>query len=442
MYDQIGGGFARYSVDAQSLIPHFEKMLNNQALLVPVYLDAYLVTNKALYRRIAAETLDWVLREMTSPEGMFYCAYDADSEGEEGKFYVWTPKQVEDVLGKADAKLFCEFYGITSRGNFEHGTSNPNIPVPPEEFAAQRNLSVDDLWARLEPLRTKMREARAKRVWPGLDDKCLTSWNGLMISALCRGYQVLGDERYLNAASAAADAIITRQCQGDVVLRSFSKGQSKIEGVLDDYAFLAAGLLDLYESGFDLRYLRTANGLADSMVRRFGDAEKGGFYFTAGNDASLISRTRETHDGALPAGNSIAVLDLLRLAVFFDRTDFRAVAQRALEADGRTANSHPSAFASLVIANRFASAKTPQIVVAGADAAARRELLEVAWRTYLPARSIVVADKEGEKLMPVLHDKATFNPTAYVCYQYTCQAPVHSAADLAAQLKAQSPKPQ
>ncbi|MGI8908482.1 MAG: thioredoxin domain-containing protein [Candidatus Sumerlaeaceae bacterium] len=434
MYDQIGGGFARYSVDAMWLIPHFEKMLYNQALLVPVYLDAFLLTERPLYRRIAIETIEWVLRELTSPESMFFCAYDADSEGEEGKFYVWTPGEVEQVLGKADGEFFCEYYGITERGNFEHGTSNPHVSVPPEEFAKEHQVTPEELIARIAPLKLKMRDARSKRVWPGLDDKCLTSWNGLMITALCRGFQVTGDERYLDAARKSADAILTWQCSGEALLRSFSKGQSRIEGVLDDYAFLIGGLIDLYESCFDLKYLNAANGLADGMVRRFLDADRGGFYFTAGQDASLISRTRETHDGALPSGNSVAILCLLRLAVFFDRTDFRAIAQKSIEADGRGANSHPSAFASLVLANRFASGKTPQIVIAGADPAARQDLVDVAWRTYLPSRSIVLADTEAEKTMPVLHGKTTYNPTAYVCFQYTCQAPVHTVVELQKQL--------
>lgn len=434
MYDQLGGGFSRYSVDEKWLIPHFEKMLYNQALLVPVYLDAWLVTDKPLYRRVAAETLDWVLRDLTAPEGMYYCAYDADSEGEEGKFYVWTPPQVEQILGQDDAKLFCNYYGITEAGNFEHGTSNPHVPLPPNEFAQAHSKATDELLQKLEPLKLRMREAREQRVWPGLDDKALTSWNGLMITAFSRGFQVLGDERYLSAARRSADFILEKQLTGDRLLRSFAKGESRIDGMLDDYAFFIAGLLDLYESCFDLKYLEAAQLLAQVMIARFGD-DNGGFFFTAEKaDAALISRTRESNDGALPAGNSVATMNLLRLAMFFDRNDFRAIAQKSVDAEGARANNHPGAFASLLLANRFASAQTPQIVITGADAAKRQDLLQSVWRTYLPARSIVLADQATEALMPPLKGKASDKATAYVCFNYACQSPVHSASELKAQL--------
>lgn len=439
MYDQIGGGFARYSVDAQWLIPHFEKMLYNQALLVPVYLDAYLLSKRDFYARTARETMDWVLREMTAPEGAFYSALDADSEGEEGKYYVWTPPQIEEILGGDDAALFCAYYGITARGNFEHGTSNPHVVTPPGEFAERHGMSEEQWLERLEPMKLKVREARRRRVPPGTDDKCLTSWNGLMITALCRGWQVLGDERYLAAARRSADFFLDRMRTPDGgLLRSFCKGRAVIEGVLDDYSYFIAGLIDLYESCFEIRYLEVARSLSDLMISRFGDREKGGFYFTAEGEKHLISRTRESHDGALPAGSSIAALSLVRLAAFFGREDYARVAQEAWESEGPRVNAMPQAFASLIIAWRFANGPSPQIVIAGPPASAEvRNLLEKTWRTYLPARVIALAQAPGADRLPLVEGKTATagKPAAYVCHNFMCQAPVHTPEELSAQLK-------
>ena len=436
MYDQLGGGFARYSVDARWLIPHFEKMLYNQALLVPVYLDAHLMTGNGLFLRAACETLDWVLRDLRSPEGVFFSALDADSEGEEGKYYVWTRAQVAQVLGNDDAALFCDYYGVMDTGNFEHGTSALHVTVPTDEFAASRSMDANEWDARLAAMRAKMLSTRAERAPPATDDKALTGWNGLLISALCRGWQVSGDRRYLDAARTAADFILKHQVQpAGELLRVFAKGQSRIRAMLDDFAFLTAGLIDLYESCFDRIYLDRAMQLGDAALSSFADHEAGGFHFTDGRDASLISRTRENHDGAVPSAPGVMAMNLLRLAAFFDRADLREFAAKCMAQAGPQVNSVPSVFPSFVMAHRFATGVTPQIVFSGdrsSDAA--DALLRTAWRTYLPCRTLAWADANTAEL-PICAGKGdSCDPTAFVCANYTCRKPVDTPADLQAEL--------
>jgi uncharacterized protein len=436
MYDQLGGGFARYSVDARWLIPHFEKMLYNQALLVPVYLDAHLLGGNALFLRVACETLDWVLRDLRSADGVFFSALDADSEGEEGRYYVWTPTQVAQVLGGDDAALFCEYYGVTESGNFEHGTSALHVPVALEEFAARHGMERAAWEARLCSMKGKMLEARAGRVPPATDDKALTGWNGLMIGALCRGWQVSGEQRYLDAARTAADFMLERQLRPDgELLRVFAKGESRIRAMLDDYAFLTAGLIDLYESCFDRRYLDSALRLGEATLGAFADRDAGGLHFTDGRDPSLISRTRENHDGAVPSASGVATMNLLRLAAFFDRADLREFAARCMAHAGPQANMVPSAFPSFVMAHRFATGITPQIAVAGSlSSDEAHSLLRTVWRTYLPCRTLVWADATTADL-PICQGKsAGGNATAFVCANYLCRKPVGTPGDLQAEL--------
>jgi uncharacterized protein YyaL (SSP411 family) len=438
IYDQIGGGFSRYSVDAEWLIPHFEKMLYNQALLVPVYLDAYLVTGKDLYRRIATETMDWVLRDLTSPDGAFYCALDADSEGEEGKYYTWTPEQVEAVLGAADASLFCAQFGITKQGNFEHATTVLHVTQEPEVFAAAHGMKPSEWLDRLAGMKSRLLAARGRRVPPGLDDKCLTGWNGLMISALARGYQVTGERRYLTAAVRAAGFLLEKQVQDDGrILRVHCRGESKIAGVLEDYAYFAASLLDLYETCFDTAYLRHARMMADRLVAEFYDPETDTFFSAPAGDPSLVSRSRELHDGALPAAGSVAVLTLLRLAAFDGETRHAGLLEKYFQAAAPGLNSAPHAFSSLVLAHRFATGPTPQVVlVAPDDSGPCPAMLETVWRTYVPARLLAVktADSQG----PLFDGKTPLKgaPTVYVCFNMSCKPPTTSAAELARQLKA------
>jgi len=430
IYDQIAGGFARYSVDARWLIPHFEKMLYNQALLIPVYVDAWLVTQSPLYKRIARESADWVLEELSSAEGLFQCAYDADSEGEEGKFYVWTPDQIKQVLPDGDdAELFCAFYGITPRGNFEHGTSNPHITVAPEDFAKSRGISAEQWQERLAAMRNQVRKARAQRPWPGLDDKCLTGWNGLMISALCRLAQSLDETRYVTAAQTAAEVLLQHQRNGDTLLRVFKDGQSSIRGTLDDYAFFADALIDLYETTFEARWLDAAREICNRMTALFQDVQNGGFYFTDGMDKTLITRTRDNYDGALPASASVAVKALLRLARFDRNEEFEKVAQRAVAAEGRRANTNPLAYASLVLAQQYASPALPEITITASSPASASELTAALYHNYLPAR-VVTLNAGAPAPAMALEKPVSDNPRIYVCKNNTCLPPVESVEAL------------
>jgi uncharacterized protein YyaL (SSP411 family) len=326
MYDHIGGGFARYSTDRQWLVPHFEKMLYDNALLARSYLEGFQVTGEESYRRVATEILDYVLREMTSPEGGFYSSTDADSEGEEGKYFVWMPEEIEGVLGEADARQFNAYYDITSGGNWE-GKNIPNTPRSLQDVARQFDLDPKDLAARLADWRSRVYEVRSKRVKPGLDDKVLTAWNGLMVSAMANGYRVLRDIRYLDGARRAADFILrTLRREDGALLRTYRDGKAHLSAYLEDYAFLAEGLIDLYEAGGDQQYLREAENVLERVLTDFGgedDAQvRGAFYNTSVDHERLLIRYRDGSDGATPSANAVAAAALARLSYHLDRADF------------------------------------------------------------------------------------------------------------------------
>jgi hypothetical protein len=277
IYDQIGGGFARYSTDEHWLVPHFEKMLYDNALLTRTYLEAFQVTGGPLYQRIATEVLDYILREMTAPEGGFYSATDADSEGEEGKFFVWTPDEIEAVLGEEEARRFCTYYDITPRGNWE-GKSIANVRRTVDQVAAGLDIDPEALQASLDRARPIIYEVRGQRIPPGLDDKILTAWNGLMISAMAEGYRVLGDRRYLDAGTRAADFLLTTLVRADGrLLRTYRAGKAHLDAYLEDYAYLAEGLIDLYEAGGASRYLLESLRLVEIVLADFLDEESGAF---------------------------------------------------------------------------------------------------------------------------------------------------------------------
>ena len=438
IYDQVAGGFARYSVDAQWLIPHFEKMLYNQALLIPVYVDAWLLSGNAEFERIARETADWVLRDLTASDGIFQCAYDADSEHVEGKFYVWTPDEIAAILPAEDAKLFCEYYGITPGGNFEHGTSNPNVTVGPSEFALAHGMSETEWQIRLNELRNTVRVAREKRVWPGLDDKCLTSWNGLMLTALCRLAQATGEAKYREAATRCADSLLKFQWDGTLLNRVVKDGKSSIRGTLEDYAFLADSLVDLYETTFDWKWLETVKEISLRMIEAF-QAPDGSFYYTDGSDPSLISRTRDSHDGALPASSSVAARVLLRAGRYLQDEALIKAGTMALHADGRRVNQHPLAYASLVLASLYARPDFPEVVITAETPEAAASLLDAVYRSYLPARTIILKTAGTSQLPVIAADKPiSEKPAAYVCRNFACQAPMSSANELAAMLAVKS----
>jgi hypothetical protein len=345
IYDQVGGGFARYSTDEHWLVPHFEKMLYDNALLTKTYLEAFQVTGDPSYRRIATEVLDYILREMTAPEGGWRSATDADSEGVEGKFYVWTPAEIEAILEKDEARVFCAYYDITESGNWE-GKSIPNIRRTIAQVDIKLGIGTEELQVSVDRARPKVYEARRKRVPPGLDDKILTAWNGLMISAMAEGYRILGEQRYCDAAVRATDFLLAMLLQPDGrLLRTYRAGKAHLHAYLEDYAYLCEGLIDLYEAGGATRYLDEAVRMAERLLADFADEESGAFYSTSRDHETLILRHREGTDGATPSGNAVAASALARLSFYLDREEWRRAAERAISAYGKQIALYPHAFA-------------------------------------------------------------------------------------------------
>jgi uncharacterized protein YyaL (SSP411 family) len=350
MYDQVGGGFHRYSVDEYWLVPHFEKMLYDNALLAPVYLDSSQTTGNEYHARIGREVLEYVLREMTDEHGGFYSTLDADSEGHEGKFYVWSPEEVEAVLGPEEGALFCRIYDITPRGNFE-GKSIPNlIARPVEEWAAELGTEPAALWQRLDGMRERLREARSHRVWPGLDDKILTAWNGLMIRAFAAGYRVLGDERYRSAAERAAEFVLSTLQEDGRLLRTYRNGQARLNGYLEDYSFMAVALLDLHEATGEERWRAESERLVEAMNAHFWDERQGGYFYTSHDHEALIARMKSNEDGAIPSGNSMAALALVLLGQLSGRPEYTERARRVVASYAGMMRRAPAAFANMLLA--------------------------------------------------------------------------------------------
>ena len=425
IYDQVGGGFARYAVDSAWLVPHFEKMLYDNGLLARAYLHGWQVLGHERYRRVCEETLDWLLREMRGPEGGFYSAYDADSEGEEGKFYVWTPEEIRTVLAETavDPDAILAHYGVTEAGNFE----GKNILHLADGAAAPAPAGLDDA-------RAALLAARAERAWPGLDDKRLTSWNALAISALAEAGAVLGRPDYLEAASACAEFLLgtMRDPETGHLLRTYKDGRAHLNAYLEDHAFLVEALLTLYESTFDPRWFKEARALAETMIARFGDDERGGFFTTSDDHESLIARRKEVGDHPIPAGQSSAALGLLRLAALSGEAAFaaRAVGVFALFAEPMI--SHPDSFAHLLRALDFHLAKTREVALVGADTAGLEAIVRATFRP-----NVVVAAGPAGAVEPPLLDARTEiggEPAAYVCEGFTCNLPVTDPAALEREL--------
>ena len=429
MYDQLGGGFARYSTDERWLVPHFEKMLYDNALLARTYVEAYQVTQDPEHRRIAAETLDYILREMTSPEGGFYSATDADSEGVEGKFFVWTPAQVREALpDQEDARRFCAFYDVTEAGNWEH-TNVLNRPKSHAAVAQELGISEDELRESLARARPILYAARAKRIPPGLDDKVITAWNGMMISAMAEAARVFHEPRYGAAARRAADFILGTLRRPDGGLyRTYRQGKAHLDAYLEDYAYLAEALIDLYESGHDERYLSEAAGLADRMAADFVDEEQGGFFTTARGHETLIMRSREGPDGATPSGNAVAASALARLAAHWDRNDWRDQAASAIRAYGRQIARYPRAFAkSLAVVDFLTGAPVELAFIGASDDPELRALKEAVSRHYLPNRIIASMDpRHATSRHPLLRGKDLVQGKAalYICRNFSCRQPI------------------
>ncbi|CCO08033.1 thioredoxin domain-containing protein [Desulforamulus hydrothermalis] len=443
IYDHIGFGFARYSVDHKWLVPHFEKMLYDNALLALAFLETYQVTGNMRFGRIAKEIFAYVLRDMTSPEGGFYSAEDADSEGTEGKFYLWQPQEVVDILGQPDGEIFCRYYNITAQGNFE-GSNIPNlIGQDPRRFAAELGIELADLVKGMEKCRSLLFKARSKRVHPFKDDKILTAWNGLMIAALSRGARVFHSEVYRTAAVKAVNFINQRLRRPDGrLLARFRDGEAAFPAYLDDYAFLAWGLLELYEATFDTDYLAEAVRLTEDMIELFLDQQHGGFFFYGKDSEQLISRPKEIYDGALPSGNSVAAVNLIRLARLTGNDRFAELAHRQLTGFAQQVEQYPAGYSFFMIAAYLLQEPPLEIVLTGeaADDSLRR-MIQTVQRAFLP-HGVIMARYEGAdteepaRLLPLTRDKLPVNgqATVYFCENFTCRKPITELSQLQAAL--------
>ncbi len=439
MYDQLGGGFHRYSVDRYWLVPHFEKMLYDNALLARIYLLAYQATGKAEYRRVCEETIDWVLRELTDPRGGFYSTLDADSEGEEGKFYVWTPDEVQAALGQEAAHRFMSIYDVTPGGNFE-GKNILHLARSLAEAARGYGMSEEELSAELAESRAKLLAARANRVRPGMDDKVLTAWNGLMLRALAEAARVLDRADYRIAAERNAEFVLIDLRRGERLLRSWKGGRARLDAYLEDYAAYADGLIALYQATFEPRWLNEARGLADQILARFWDDEQGAFFDTAADHERLIVRPRDAFDNATPAGNSLAAEVLQRLALFTGEARYAERARQAIAPLAEIAARYPNGFGRLLCAVDFQLAEPKEVVIVGYPGdPATRELLHVTFDSYRPHLVVAGAapdDPEAAAATPLLDSRGLLagRATAYVCEGFVCQAPTADPAELRRQL--------
>ncbi|HEU5106642.1 MAG TPA: thioredoxin domain-containing protein [Solirubrobacterales bacterium] len=421
IYDQLGGGFARYSVDAIWLVPHFEKMLYDNALLARAYLHGWQLLGPERYRRVCEETLDWMLREMRGPEGGFYSALDADSEGEEGKFYVWTPEQIREVLGERAGPLL-EFYGVTERGNFE-GKNILHLTGGPEATAPEN----------LDEMRETLLAARAKRVWPGLDDKRLASWNALAIAAFADAGAVLGRDDYLDAARACAEFVLTQlRDESGNLLRTYKDDRAHLNAYLEDHAFLLEALLTLYESTFEERWFTEAQALADTTIERFGDPERGGFYSTSSDHEELIARRKEVGDHPIPSGNSSAAMAMLRLAALTGERRYEEAGTGVFALFAEPAVRHPDAFAHMLRALDFHLSPTREVALVGDELT---DLAKVAREKPL-FHLVLAGGPEGAEQPPLLAGRTPVDgkAAAYVCENFTCQLPVTAPEKLLGEL--------
>ncbi len=449
IFDHIGYGFHRYSTDSKWIVPHFEKMLYDQAMLIMAYTEAYQVTKDECYRKNVSEIVDYVLRDMTSPQGGFYSAEDADSEGEEGKFYVWTEDELRQHISD---ELVLNVFNVHQDGNFREETSGSKtgknilyVKKPLSELASDLKVSQEELGSRIQNAREKLFDIRKKRVHPLKDDKILTDWNGLMIVALSKASAAFGNTNYQLAAESGAEFILKNMFRDGQLLHRYRDGEAAINGFLDDYSFFIWGLIELYESTFKPEYLKKAVELTEKMVDLFYDKEKGGFYLIpdsgagagagagTGPDTDHIVRKKELYDGAYPSGNSVAVLSLLRLAHMTAKTEFEDIASKSMESIAGAASITPEAFIQFLIAIDFALGPVNEVVLAGNPQGEDTQvMLDTLRERFLP-RSIVLL-KSGAQL-----DEISFTSdltskegraTAYVCKNYQCNLPTTDPAKM------------
>jgi len=450
MYDQIGFGFHRYSTDAKWLVPHFEKMLYDQAMISIAYTEAYQATGKESYKKTAEEIFEYVLRDLTDPEGGFYSAEDADSEGEEGKFYLWSVEELVKLLGKQDADFISSVFNATSDGNYfdeasQHaaGVNIFHLSKDTDVLAYEHQMKETEFVEKLDRLRKTLFEEREKRIHPFKDDKILTDWNGLMIAALAKGAQAFNEPRYSDAAKRAADFILTkmRNEQGRL-LKRWRTGRVGQSAHLDDYTMLTWGLLELYEATFDLKYLQSAIEINNTALDHFWDKNGGGFYFTADDGEALLTRMKEIYDGAVPSGNSVAVLNLLRLSRI---TGDESLAQKASQIGknfSKNIQQAPMLYAQFLCGLDFALGPTKEIVIAGESSSAdTQEMIATMRALFIPNKIVLLKSAGASEILTKIapftehYVKKNDQATVYVCENYACKAPTFSMEEFQEMLK-------
>ncbi|MGH7813044.1 MAG: thioredoxin domain-containing protein [Candidatus Binataceae bacterium] len=444
IYDQLGGGFHRYSVDERWLVPHFEKMLYDNAQLARLCLDAGRALGEPEFMDAARETLDYILREMTAPEGGFYSTQDADSEGEEGKFFLWTPAETREVLGAELSPVAERWFDISTEGNFE-GANILHRTIEIAAAARMFKLSEADIAAKIGEIRRRLFAAREKRVKPGRDEKIIAAWNGMGIGAMAEGFRALHDPRYLDAAKRAADFIMTRMWDGRALKRSFKDGAARFNACLEDYAQLALAMLDLRQASLDEKYLGYARSLADTILERFLDRERGGFYFTSDDHEQLIARTKPAFDGSTPSGNSSAAMALLRLHALTGDDRYRIEAERTLRLFRELIEKQPFGFSHMLEAvDLYQRGPTEVVIVGDRQSPEMREWIERLGLSYVPNLALFVADEPALKsgaatagfVPEAVRGKVQIGGrlTAYVCRERGCSAPVGSIRELEKEL--------
>lgn len=441
MYDHVGWGFSRYSTDDKWLVPHFEKMLYDNALLAMTHLETFQVTQNPQYAQTAEQIFQYVLRDMTDEQGGFYCAEDADSEGVEGKFYVWMPKEISEVLGEAEGELYCEVYDITAEGNFEEENIPNLIEATLETYAARNQIPLTDLQERMEAARNKLFNHRKARIHPYKDDKILTSWNGLFIMALAKGAKALQKPIYATVAKRAVDFILTNMRREDGrLLARYRDGEAAIPGYLDDYAFLVWGLIELYEATFELSYLQEAITLNAQMIDLFWDGEKDGFFFYGNDSEQLFIRSKEIYDGAMPSGNSAAAMNLLKLAKYTFNAELNRIGDLQLKAFAGAIENYPAGHALFMAAVDFAFSPSSEIVIVGDPLEADTQaMISTIQSRYAPNTLLILypsgaAGAEVEAIIPLVQGKIALGgkATAYVCENFSCRSPTTELEELLA----------
>lgn len=435
IYDHLGGGFHRYSVDEKWLVPHFEKMLYDNAQLVRAFVQAYCATGTELFKRVVEESVDYLLREMLHGEGGFYSTQDADSEGEEGKFFTWRPLEVKEVLGEEPAEVFSRIFDVSEFGNFEEKSSVLHPILTWEQAGKLFKRDPAEIERTMHEARKKLFEAREQRVKPFRDEKIITSWNGLMLSGLAAAIRISPRPEYVDAANRTLNLIFTQMFHDGMLLHVYKDGHAKLPGYLDDYAFLAVGLLDLYEATFDRSALDRAIQLAEIMLQEFWDNTLGGFFYTGRSHEQLISRTKPIFDASIPSGNAMASQLLLRLYYFTNREDYLRKAEQVLRLSYEAMQNQPFGVAHMLCALDFYLEKPKEIVLVGLqNDPALREFLDHVSSLYLPNATLqlIGPDEPLETVKPQLQGKTQIEnkPTVYVCHDYTCSAPVTNWQEL------------